>query len=117
MVDVIQKMLRYDAMMGWAKRGCAAGIAAAACLALFWSSAATPSSERLASAPTDQLCLATRSAAIPPEVHRVTILDAQGSPAEATIPVQGWITLPPKEVSADSSLWWVVLSYGGQQNR
>ncbi len=110
-VDLLIRLARYEAWHRWARRGCAAGVGIAASLALIWSVmwAFGVGSDRPAIGPPgmSQPGLAADGA------HSPGRKDPLDSAVASAIPVHGWVDLPSKAASADSSVWWVVLSYGG----
>jgi hypothetical protein len=114
--ELLVRFARYETWQAWSRRACAAGVAAAAGLAIIWSvllgsGSGSPGRSVAWQNPDQGLALADRQR----ELLRETNL--KDSPAGAAIPVEGWIDLPPSEGSADSSVWWVVLNYGGYRHK
>ena len=110
-VDLLIRLARYEAWHRWARRVCAAGVGIAACLALVWSvvSAFGIGSDRPAIGPPSMSQPKLAADRVRPAGRE----DPLDSAVASAIPVHGWVDLPSKGASADSSVWWVVLNYGG----
>ncbi len=112
--DVMIRLARWEAWHRASRRAAVASVGIAACVAIVlgvWVSmdSRVPSSDAGPQGVNTGSMVADR-----PSESTVNQIPLDSAVASA-IPVGGWIDLPPSGTSADSSLWWVVLSYGGQQ--
>ena len=103
------RLARYETWHRRARRLCAASVGIAASLALLFvvlfGVSAGPAADG-----TSGGAVAVDGKAGPP-TGDVSLDSAVAS----AIPVHGWVDLPPQGASADSSVWWVVLNYGGRR--
>jgi len=111
---MLVRLARYELWNRWARRACAAAILLAVGLAILVGT--LPRSTRAPGGkPGEALALGPKKPLAEPRGPVTFGTDLKGSPAVAAIPVEGWIDLPPTEASADASVWWVVLHYGGHR--
>lgn len=108
------RLARYESWRRSARRACAASVGVAAGLALFW---AVLTAAPAGTGPKEmEPSLVDRAGPLVDDDHEARVRENPLSPAVASaIPVHGWVGLPSRSTSADSSLWWVVLSYGGHR--
>jgi hypothetical protein len=110
--EQLLRLARYRALIRWGRMACAGSLSVAACLAIVLGTlfiTGPSKASRGGGGPQAQLALAGG------HVSATRDADLKESPAVAAIPVHGWIEFPSKDVSPDSSIWWVVLTYGGPQ--
>jgi hypothetical protein len=110
--DLMIRLARVEAWSRWARRACAASIGIAAGVALVLAGLMSVDTEHAPKASNGQMA----NAQSPSEKSRSESMDRGDqldSAVASAIPVVGWIHMPPKEASADSRMWWVVLKYGG----
>jgi anti-sigma factor RsiW len=112
-VSLLLRLARYEALHKRARRAFAASVGVAASVTLVVGLLLATGEGQEAHQPTPGL-IPEGSALVDSSVGA----SDQGNPydtgASSAIPVQGWIDLPSSEISADSTIWWVVLNYGGR---
>lgn len=119
-IDLLIRLARYEAWNRRARRACAASVGIAACVAILVSMFAGTDAERLRPGGDLQM------AAVQPAADRASagsagatttdeMDDLIGATMASALTVHGWADRPSKPTAADSSVWWVVLNYGGRQ--
>jgi hypothetical protein len=117
--QLLMRLARYEAWHRAARRACAASAGLAACLAIVWmlvsgvetgagSRNQGPSIVNRATPTVDDRSMAAA------ESDAKARTDPFSSAVASAIPVHGWVDLPARGTSPDSTVWWVVLSYGGR---
>jgi len=105
------RLARYETWHRRARRLCAASVGIAASLALLFVVLFGVSTGATADGPGGR----TQAVAVDGRLGAETQDLPLDSAVASTIPVHGWVDLPPQGTSADSSVWWVVLNYGGHR--
>ncbi|MBN1344189.1 MAG: hypothetical protein JXQ73_16000 [Phycisphaerae bacterium] len=112
-VDLLVRLARYEALHRRARRAFAASVGVAASVALvvglLWAAGETREAHQGVPG-----VIPGGSALADNSIGAFDEAGPYDSEVASAIPVHGWIDLPSSEVSADSSVWWVVLNYGGR---
>lgn len=112
--ELLVRLVTYEEWRRTARRACAASVGIAASLVLLYAvTVGFADREDLSSR---RPSLVNPAASLVDDVDKARMReDPLNSAVASAIPVHGWVDLPSRGTSADSSMWWVVLSYGGSR--